>query len=98
MGILGDQAAPAWGDFWFAPSCLYLSSDVRQHRQRLFKSAHELPPGGLSVLCCASLDFFLCLGSLGVGMFGRELKEIGGRFGLLLHFRQLFDEIPCVMS
>ena len=46
MGILGDQAAPAWGDFWFAPRCLYLSPDVRQDRQCLFKSARELPQKG----------------------------------------------------
>ena len=96
MGILGDQAAPAWGDFWFAPRCLYLSPDVRQDRQCLFKSARELPPEGLSVLCCASLDFSLCPGSLCVGMFGPELKEIG-RLSLLLNFRQLFDQIPGVL-
>ena len=97
MGILGDQAAAAWGDFWSAPRCLYLSPDVRQDRQCLLKSARELPPEGLSVLCCASLDFSLCPGALGVGMFLRELKEIG-RFGLLLHFRQLFDQIPGVLT
>ena len=67
--VLGDQVAPNPGRLLVCTKLLYLSPDVRQDRQCLFKSARELPPEGLSVLCCASLDFSLCPGALGVGMF-----------------------------